>query len=101
MTIHVSISEAKASLSALVDAAKRGEDVILDKAGVPQARIVPVGRSVSAAISPEEMKIRAERRKAAFGMYKHLIGDRQIDVPPSMTDEELEERWQRKFGPAA
>ncbi len=39
--IERSITEAKAHLSSLVEAALRGEEVILDRAGKPVARIVP------------------------------------------------------------
>ena len=39
--IERSITDAKAHLSSLVDAALRGEDVILDRAGRPVAKIVP------------------------------------------------------------
>ncbi len=35
------ISEAKAQLSALIEAVQRGEEVIIGKAGKPVARIVP------------------------------------------------------------
>lgn len=35
------ITEAKAELSALVEAVQKGEDVIIGKAGVPVARLVP------------------------------------------------------------
>lgn len=35
------ISEAKAELSALVDAVQKGSDVIIAKAGKPVARLVP------------------------------------------------------------
>jgi len=34
------ISEAKAELSALIDAVSRGEEVLISKAGVPVARLV-------------------------------------------------------------
>lgn len=44
-----------------------------------------------------------KKRRAAIGFlrekYKHLPPE-AFDVPPSMTDEEYEERIQRKFGPA-
>ena len=96
MTIHVNIAEAKARLSALVAAALRGEEVILDKAGEPQVVLTPV--AAAKAKSREEI---AAKRKAAFGFladkYAHLRPEDSI-VPPSMTDEELEERFQRKFG---
>ena len=97
MTKHVNIGEAKTRLSELVAAAMRGEEVILDKAGAPQVKLVPVAEAEKA--RREEL---AARRKAAFGMYadkyRHLHGSDALDVPPSMTDEELEERFQRKFG---
>lgn len=35
------ISEAKATLSRLVDRASRGEEVVIGKAGVPVAKLVP------------------------------------------------------------
>lgn len=35
------ISEAKAELSALVEAVQKGEDVVIGKAGVPVARLIP------------------------------------------------------------
>jgi hypothetical protein len=45
----------------------------------------------------------AAKRKAAFVLladkYAHLRPEDTV-VPPSMTDEELEERFQRKFGAA-
>ena len=96
MTIHVNIGEAKTRLSALVEAALNGEEVILDRAGDPKVRLVPVAEA--------EQQKRAElgaRRRAAFGAlahkYAHLRPEDSI-VPPSMTDEELEERFRRKFG---
>ena len=96
MGIHVNIAEAKARLSELVSAAVRGEDVILDRAGRPQVRLVAI-----ATASEAERERIAEKRKAAFGMWKHLVKDADIVVPPSMTDEEIDERRERKFGPAA
>jgi prevent-host-death family protein len=97
MTIHVNIGEAKNRLSELVAAAVRGEDVILQKAGIPQAKIVPLPDAEQA--HREEV---AARRVAAIGAlaekYAHLVGTPALDVPPSMTDEEIEERYQRKFG---
>jgi prevent-host-death family protein len=41
VTININIAEAKAKLSALIEAAERGEEVILARAGKPVARIVP------------------------------------------------------------
>ena len=99
MTIHVNIGEAKAQLSKLVDAAMRGEDIVLDKAGQPKVRLVPVPEAQTL-----EREVRAAKRRAAFGFgrekYQHLPPE-AFDVPPSMTDQELEERFQRKFGTPA
>lgn len=39
MTIQVNIAEAKAKLSALIEAAERGEEVIIARAGEPVARV--------------------------------------------------------------
>jgi prevent-host-death family protein len=100
MTIHVNIGEAKTRLSELIAAALRGEEVVLDKAGAPQVRLTPVVEAEEARRSEI-----AARRKAAFGMfadkYRHLHGTDALDVPPSMTDEEVEERFRRKFGPSS
>lgn len=40
MTITINIAEAKAKLSALIEGAERGEEVVLARAGKPVARIV-------------------------------------------------------------
>lgn len=61
---HVNIGEAKTRLSELVAAAVRGEDVVLDKAGSPQVRLVPV---IEAAATERER--RAVKRRAAFGLF--------------------------------
>ena len=97
MTIHVNIGEAKTRLSKLVAAALRGEEVVLDKAGEPQVKLVPVAEAERA-----RREAIAARRKAALGIwadkYRYLHGSDALDVPPSMTDQEVEERFQRKFG---
>ena len=53
MTIHVNIAEAKAHFSKLVDQAMRGEDVIVQRAGVPMLRLVPL---------PDAVKVDREAR---------------------------------------
>lgn len=96
MTIHVNIGEAKTRLSELVAAALRGEDVIVQRDGQPKVRLVPLPEAEAI-----EKQARAAKRKAAFGFarekYKHLPPE-AFDVPPSMSDEDLEERYRRKFG---
>ena len=100
MTIHVNIGEAKTRLSELIAAAVAGEEVILDKAGEPQVRLQVVEEL--ARRRGEEL---AEKRRRAFEenamKYAHLQGSDATIVPPSMTDEEYEERIRRKFGPPA
>lgn len=97
MTIHVNVGEAKTRFSELLTAAVRGEEVVVNKAGVPFATIVPRPEALAL-----EREVRAAKRKAAFGFladkYRHLHGTEALDVPPSMTDEEYEERIERKFG---
>jgi prevent-host-death family protein len=40
----INLYEAKSQLSALVEAAASGEEIVIAKAGVPRARLVPVRR---------------------------------------------------------
>lgn len=47
MTILVNVVEAKAKLSALLDAAERGEEVVIARAGVPAVRLTPVPKKAS------------------------------------------------------
>ncbi len=42
MTIHVNIGEAKAKLSKLIAASMRGEEVVIDHAGKPRVKLIPV-----------------------------------------------------------
>ena len=43
MTRIVNLYEAKTHLSALVEAAERGEEIIIAKNGVAKARLAPIG----------------------------------------------------------
>lgn len=97
MTIHVNIGEAKTRLSELVSAAVRGEEIVLDKAGEPQVRLVPVGSA-----SDAERERVAAKRRAAIGMWRDKF-DRMPDIDISrfkMSDAEWEEHYRRKFGGA-
>ena len=47
----VNVGEAKARLSRLIACVEAGEDVIIARAGVPVARIVPVERTVGETIA--------------------------------------------------
>lgn len=42
MSFQINVAEAKAKLSALIDAAERGEDVMIARAGVPAVRLMAV-----------------------------------------------------------
>ena len=48
MAIYVNLGEAKARFSALVDQAMRGEDVIIQKDGVPMLRLAPLADAAQA-----------------------------------------------------
>jgi prevent-host-death family protein len=96
MTLHVNIGEAKTRLSQLIAAALRGEEVVVDKDGKPQVRLVPVESA-----SEQERERLAAKRRSAFGMWVKDFEGFSTDLPPSMTEEELEERYRRKFGPGA
>lgn len=65
MATQINIAEAKARLSELVAASLRGEDIILARAGVPMARIVPIAEA-SVAVK----RALGEKRRAAFGKYR-------------------------------
>ncbi len=96
MTIHVNIGEAKTRLSKLIAAALRGEEIVVDKDGKPQVRLVPVQSA-----SEEERRRIAAKRRAFFGSWADAFKGYDPEIGPAMTDEEVEERWKRKFGPAA
>lgn len=92
MTIHVNLDEVDTQLLEAMAAAARGEEVVLDAAG---ARVRLVG---AAKESEAEIERRAAKRRAAIGMYSHLVGDREIDVARLKMDDFWDERDRRKFG---
>jgi prevent-host-death family protein len=96
MTIHVNIGEAKTRLSELVAAALRGEDVVLDKSGAPQVRLIPI----PAAVDAERARL-SERRRAAFGMWSDAFEGFDTSITALKADRPApDERARRKFGPA-
>ena len=73
----------------------RGEEVVVNKAGVPFATIVPRPEALAL-----EREARAAKRMAAFGCLAEKYAgypSEAFDIPPSMTDDEYEERIKRKF----
>lgn len=96
MTIHVNVGEAKARFSELINAAVRGEDVVVAKAGVPTVRIVAIQEA-----ELEERKRIAARRVASIGMWKEAFEGWDTIVPPSMTEEEIDARERRICEPPA
>jgi len=67
MTPIVSLYDAKTHLSGLVDRAAAGEEIVIAKNGVPQARLVPIA-------------FRGERRKPANAMRVRRIAA-DFDAP--------------------
>jgi prevent-host-death family protein len=81
MTIHVNIGAAKTRLSELLAAAKRGEEVIITRAGSPEVRLVPVDPD-------QHLRDLAGKRRNALGSWKGRITD-DIDWFAPMSEEEL------------
>jgi antitoxin (DNA-binding transcriptional repressor) of toxin-antitoxin stability system len=75
MATHVNIGEAESRLSELVAAAIRGEDIILDSAGRPQVRLVPIP-----AMTDSNVERRAQNRRQALGMFREEAAGLDIDV---------------------
>ena len=97
MTIHVNIGEAKTRLSELLNAIKRGERVVIMRAGEPEAEIVSARDSK--ATSKEEL---ARKRKSAFGMYRDAFKGADLSLEALKADRgDPDERFERKFGAAS
>ncbi len=96
MTKHVNIGNAKTQLSELVAAAMRGEEIIIDKAGAPQVKLVPVE-----AAAAQDREVIAASRKSAFGMYRDALKGFDTSIEAIKAERgDPEERFRRKFGPA-
>lgn len=97
MTIHVNIGEAKARFSELCEAALRGEEVVVQRAGVPKLKLVPL--ETADRIEREEI---ARKRVAAIGMFKKDFEGYDLSLDALKADRgDPDERFRRKFGPAA
>ena len=67
MTRTFNLYEAKTHLSALVDAAERGEEIVIAKNGVAKARLVPAGQPTR------------ERKPSGLLRIRHIADD--FDAP--------------------
>ena len=85
MAIHVNIGEAKTRLSQLIAAALKGEEVVVDKDGKPQVRLVAVQEATEA----ERERIIAKRR-AFVGRWAGALKD--VDTSPEAI------RAERQYG---
>lgn len=63
MTIQVNIHEAKTRLSQLIEAVKRGEEVVIARAGTPEVRLVP---AETATAKPQRRQFGAWKGKVWF-----------------------------------
>ena len=90
MTVHVNIAEAKARLSELISAAVRGEEVVLARSGTPQVRLTPVAELAAAGKQQAIAK-----RRAAFGMLKHVKNDWDINPDTIRASREYND-WRRE-----
>jgi prevent-host-death family protein len=90
MTKHFNVGEAKAQLSKLIDAAVRGEEVVIDRAGVPTVKMV----ALESAIEGEANQRRA-RREAFIEQWKHSFDGVDTSVEGLKAHREYSE-WRRK-----
>jgi prevent-host-death family protein len=92
MTIHVNIGEAKTRLSELVAASLRGEEVVLNRAGKPVARIVGLAEAAELDRAARQAE-RAAQWDAFIGSKAGLFPDTAEDylLEPAFTDAELDE----------
>ena len=89
MTRHFNVGEAKAQLSKLIDAAVRGEDVIIDRAGVPTVKVVALKAAVDA-----EANQRRARREAFIEKWQHSFDAIDTSVDGLKTQRKFSE-WRR------
>lgn len=45
--VHYNMHDAKTHLSRIIERVERGEEIVIDRAGIPVARVVPLGRRVN------------------------------------------------------
>ena len=78
--IRANVAEVKARLSHFLRVAKSGETVVICERNVPVAELVAVKKPIDRAL-----------RESAFGMYKNVMTDAELDEAlRPMTDEEAD-----------
>ena len=82
MTLQFNIGEAKDRLSQLVAAAKRGEDVVIARAGHPEVRLVAFD------LDAEKLALAAKRR-AFIGSIPNTPEAQAYDWFAPMSDEDM------------
>lgn len=82
MTLSVNIGQAKDRLSQLIAAAKRGEDVVIARAGRPEVRLVPVDPDAA-------RNALAAKRRAFIGSVPKPTGIEDVDWFAPMPKGEL------------
>ena len=85
MTIQVNVHEAKSRLSELMVAARRGDEVIIARAGKPEARLVPINEDAE-----REARIAAVKAWIGSGKDRFGPGAGELFLEPAFTDAELE-----------
>ena len=97
MTINVNIGEAKTRLSELVSRALEGEEVILQKAGRPVLKLMPLVEA--GRLEAERV---ATRRTAGVGAFQAAFSEQDLSLEAVKADrDDPLARFRRKFGPAA
>ena len=97
MTINVNIGEAKTRLSELVVRALEGEEVILQKAGRPVLKLMPLADA-----ERFEAERVAARRTAGVGAFRPAFSGPDLSLEALKADRgDPLARFRRKFGPAA
>lgn len=95
MTIHVTIGEAERRLAELVQAAGRGEDVVIDAPDAPSVRLVlsDVGKAhVAPPLTEQERQRRIAKRLSAFGMMKEEFKGYDLSLDALKADRDANRR---------
>ena len=93
MTIHVNIGDAQTRLSELVAAAVRGEEVVLEKSGAPQVRLVAIARPE---LTLAEREAIVARRMAALAEWNKEFKGFDLSIEALKADRPDPDERERK-----